>query len=145
MYFSNDTKLYIVLYHVVSYTLYIYIYRQIKRSPTAFSKSALLVKASSSSHHHAYTTLSSAVVKTRRAIMAAMNCFSVNISSSSECGTCLNCLLKLREGPAEHLCVRECVFSFVYMTERWELMTWWNGPEGSTHKNTQHTHTHTHT
>jgi len=26
MYFSNDTKLYIVLYHVVSYTLYIYIY-----------------------------------------------------------------------------------------------------------------------
>lgn len=36
------------------------------------------------------------------------------------------------------VCVHDCVFSFVYMTERWKVMTCWNGPEGNTH-----THTHT--
>ncbi len=34
-------------------------------------------------------------------------------------------------------CVRECVFSFVYMTERWKVMTWRNGPEGNTHTQRQ--------
>lgn len=33
--------------------------------------------------------------------------------------------------------VRECVFSFVYMTERWKVMTWGNGLEGNTHTHRQ--------
>lgn len=68
-----------------------------------------------------------------------MNCFSVNISRSSECGTCLNCLLKLREGPSEHLCV--------FVSVRFHLSTWLRGGRwwhGGMDRRATHTHTHTH-